>query len=119
LGTTPTNTTSSSASIPQSDVDKWIEQANRVASGQFAEGGVIDRPTLALMGERGAETVFNADQMRNLHSMIANYRGGGNSSNTSINIVFSGQINANNQSDINAIADKVSKVITKQFVRQI
>lgn len=103
----------------QTEVDKWIEQANKIALGQFGDGGVIDKPTFALMGERGAETVFNADQMRNLHSMIAGYRGGGNSSNTSINIVFSGQINANNQSDINAIADKVSKVITKQFVRQI
>jgi hypothetical protein len=84
----------------------------------YANGGVIDRPTLAMMGERGAETVFNAQQMRNLHNMV---KSGGSVSNSQVlNVSFpNATINANNKTDVKKFAEEVTKVIAQKVMRAI
>jgi len=85
---------------------------------RFASGGVIDKPTVALMGEAGAETVFNARQMRNLFNMVNNNQIPNNSTVNNLSISINSPV-IRNESDINKLADIVSQKITKQLVRQI
>jgi hypothetical protein len=87
-----------------------------LTSKKYATGGVIDRPTLALMGEAGAETVFNARQMRNLYNMINT--GSSNNTSNSITITINNPV-VRNDTDINKIANIVTEKISKQLIRQI
>jgi TP901 family phage tail tape measure protein len=107
------------SSFSQEQIDslaKKLAQAQGVT--YYANGGVIDRPTLAMMGERGAETVFNAQQMRNLHNMV---KSGGSVSNSQVlNVSFpNATINANNKTDVKKFAEEVTKVIAQKVMRSI
>lgn len=91
---------------------------NKLNISPFADGGIIDKPTLALMGERGNETIFNARQMRNLYNQINNNSFGSSGTSNSINISINNPV-VKEASDINKLADIVSKKITKELTRQI
>jgi len=50
-----------------------VRQILGLTSGKFAVGGRIPRPTVALMGEKGQEFVFDADTTRGLDSMAPGF----------------------------------------------
>lgn len=83
---------------------------------QFADGGVITKPTFSLMGEKEPEVIFNQGQISNalkLFEYIKNPDSIINNSSKSVNLFvnFTGTISASNTSDLNNIAKELKNMI--------
>lgn len=77
----------------------WVEQFRKGYSGPFAfaNGGIVSRPTMGLVGESGPEAVIPLDKLSDF---------GG--SNITINI----DAKVSNDMDLRALAQKISDIIT-------
>lgn len=85
----------------------------------FKSGGVVSKPTIALMGEKEPEVVLNQSQIANANRLIDYVQNptikGNNTRNIYLTANFTGQISANNTNDLDKIANYLKKEVNKQL----
>ncbi len=75
----------------------------------FADGGIITKPTFAMVGEAGAEAVIPLDRLKSLAG------GGGVINNNQNNITLNVEANVDNKIDIRKMANDISDVLMGQI----
>lgn len=80
--------------------------------GAFAKGGIIDRPTLALMGERGREAVVPMRQSEGLPAALNRHGMGGASGGQPINITVPVNMTVGDVASASMVRSEITEAIT-------
>jgi hypothetical protein len=56
--------------LPESDEQERLRRFRELGAPEFALGGIVTRPTAAIIGEAGAEAVIPLDQMSSMGGSV-------------------------------------------------
>lgn len=108
--------------MDEAPTDKYDEIKNTTIP-QLAVGGIVKRPTMALIGESGTEAVVPLEHNTDWIDKIVDqfYRAGASMSaaapangGINVNVTFSGDVNMNSDRDIEDVAHQVGEYIAAE-----